>query len=498
MLNSNRSVRIPLFWKFAIISTIIVVLFGSVNVYLLWTSVYKTFDREIDQRIKVLAKIVSDKALNPMVYGESLDLNNILDEVKQSDSSIVYIFIIDSTNELVAKNYDIRIPTGLLDANSLNSGQHNIKVIKTSNYKFNTIRDIAFPILNGVGIVRLGITESSIQEQMKEATTNVIMMIIAFFAIGLGGAYIFSYIITTPIKEISKRAQVIGLSHLEYNDYNIETKKFLNIFNITVNDEMDVLISKFSEMITRLKASYTELKATQGALIQAEKLASLGTLAAGVAHEINNPISGIKNCTNRIIKNPENQQQNQIYMELIKEATDRIENVVQHLLKFSRKQEFVFEKVNLNLVIDNAILLTEYKLQRSNFNVKTSFDDVYFVSGSANHLEQVFVNLILNSLDAILERIEKDPEVKGEIEVGINQSEDRVFITFKDNGLGIPAEMQGKIYDPFFTSKEVGKGTGLGLSVSFNIINEHKGKISFNTVVGHGTEFIIELPYHEC
>ena len=495
MQSGSKPIRISLFWKFAIISTIIVVLFGTINVYLLWTSIHKSFDKEIDKRVKVLAKIVSDKSLNPMVYGDNLDLNNILDEIKQSDSSIVYIFIINTTNDLVAQTYDISIPRRLLFANTLISEGYSIKVINAEHFKYKTIRDIAYPILNGeLGTVRLGIAESHIHEQLREATTNMIVMIAAFFVIGLGGAYVFSYIITTPIKKISKKAQVIDLNYIDSEDYNIESRKYLNFFNIKINDEMDVLVDKFSEMLVRLRNSYTELKETQGALVQAEKLASLGTLAAGVAHEINNPVSGIKNCTNRIIKNPENTEQNEKYMKLIKEATDRIENVVQHLLNFSRKQDFVFGKVDLNLVIDNAISLTEYKLQRSNLEVETSFDDKYFVNGSANHLEQVFVNLILNSLDAVLERIEKEPEIKGEIEISISRSSDKVYANFKDNGIGIPMEIQDKIYDPFFTSKEVGKGTGLGLSVTFNLIKEHGGKIFFNTAEGHGTEFIVELP----
>jgi signal transduction histidine kinase len=133
-------------------------------------------------------------------------------------------------------------------------------------------------------------------------------------------------------------------------------------------------------------------------------------------------------------------------------------------------------------------------VQRINLNVKADFDDKYFVKGSANHLEQVIVNLILNSLDAILERKEIEPDLVGQIEVNMNRDSGNVFIHIIDNGMGIPIEMQDKIYDPFFTSKKVGKGTGLGLAVSFNLIKEHRGKVSFNTSVGVGTEFVIELP----
>jgi len=249
-------------------------------------------------------------------------------------------------------------------------------------------------------------------------------------------------------------------------------------------------------MLIRLKNSYLEIKETEIALIQAEKLASLGTLSAGVAHEINNPISGIKNCINRIIKNPKNIEQNAKYIVLINEAIEKIEKVVKHLLSFSRKQEIVLEKVNLNLIIEKAILLTKFKLQTSNIPIKIVSDKENFVKGSSNHLEQVFVNLIFNSVDAITERKEKDPSIDGKIEIEIKNISDKCFVHVMDNGNGIPKDIQKKIFDPFYTSKSVGKGTGLGLSVTFNLIKEHGGEIRFRSTVGLGTEFVIELNSH--
>lgn len=366
MRTKNKIIRLPLFWKFAIISTIIVVLFGSINMYMLWNSVYKSFEKEIDKRCKVLAKIVSEKALTPMVYDDILSLHNVLDDIKQSDPSISYIFILNNTYDLVAHTYNLNIPKSLLSANSLKSNDYNIKVIETSNYKYPIIRDIAYPILNGeIGTVRLGIVEEHIQQEINEATQNLLVMIAAFFLFGLLGAWFFSYMITSPIKQISKKAQIVVLSSFDSEDYDIHHRKTGWLFNIQMKDELDVLTTKFSEMITRLKTSYIELKETQGALIQAEKLASLGTLSSGVAHEINNPISGIKNCVNRISKNPENIQQNTKYIILIKEAATKIENVVKHLLNFSRKQDILLEKTDLNSVIDNSIVLTSHKIQKN-------------------------------------------------------------------------------------------------------------------------------------
>ncbi len=497
MSSRKRTINIPLFWKFTIMISIVVAIFGFINIYLLWTSVYTSFEQEIDKRCRVLAKIVSEKALTPMVYGDNLNLYKIMDEIKQSDPSVSYIFLVNTKNELIAQTYDSHIPDALLNANSLISGDLNIKVINTSNFIHPVIRDIAYPILNGdIGTVRLGIVEEHIEQQISKATKNLLIMIIVFFVFGLTGAFFFSYIITTPIKKISQKAQIIDLNSMDSEDYNIIRRKRFGQVNLQINDEMDVLVTKFSEMLSRLKNSYIELKETQGSLVQAEKLASLGTLSSGVAHEINNPISGIKNCINRIIKNPENIEQNANYIILIKEAVDKIENVVKHLLNFSRKKDIELVETDLNKVIDNAVILTSYKIQSNKVILKALYSKKYYVDGSSNQLEQVFVNLILNGLDSILDRKKTDPELTGEIEIVINRVIDKVYVHVKDNGAGIPDHIRNNIFDPFFTSKEVGKGTGLGLSVSFNLIKEHEGKIQFSSTLGLGTEFVIELPAH--
>ncbi len=322
------------------------------------------------------------------------------------------------------------------------------------------------------------------------------LMVLSFFIIGITGAFFFSHLITSPIKKISQKAQIIDLDSMTLENYPIMEPKKLKVFNVQVNDELDILVTKFTEMINRLNNSHTELKETQKALTQAEKLAALGTLSAGVAHEVNNPLSGIKNCINRIDKNPNKTEQNAKYYVLIKEAVNKIENVVKHLLDFSRKQNITFEKVDMNLIIKKSISLSRHKLEGRQISMNHHFNKDCFVNGSANHLEQVIVNLILNSLDAITERKEKDPNIDGTIEITLKHISDKIFVHIKDNGMGIPDEMKNKIFNPFFTSKKVGKGTGLGLSVSFNLIKEHQGNIFFSSKKGSGTEFIIELPYY--
>ena len=165
-----------------------------------------------------------------------------------------------------------------------------------------------------------------------------------------------------------------------------------------------------------------------------------------------------------------------------------------HLLSFSRKQNIVLSKIDINRVIENAIDLTKHELQTKNISIKLDYSESNLINGSSNHLEQVFVNLILNSLDAIIEKREKDKSFQAEIIITVKKVRNKIFVYVADNGIGIPDNSKDKIFDPFYTSKTDGKGTGLGLSVSYNIIEKHRGDISFTSQIGIGTEFIIELP----
>jgi two-component system NtrC family sensor kinase len=496
MKQASKIYKLPIFWKFAIVSTMAVTLFGLINIYMLWSSVYTSFEEELDKRCNILAQIVAEKALDPMAYGDDMSLYTVLDQVKKSDPSISYIFILDKSNKIISQTYDINIPDELVNANPLSVVNGvSIKVLETRNFEYNIVRDIAYPILKGdVGVVRLGITEDFIREKILEDIMDFIIMIFSFLVLGLLGALFFSYLITRPITEISNMAQIVDLNNIDSDDFKIDSRKRMRLFNIQLEDELDVLVAKFSEMIQRLRSNYRELKETESALVQAERLASLGTLSAGVAHEINNPISGIQNCVNRIIKDPDNREQNIKYISLIKEATDKIQNVVQHLLKFGRKQKLSFENININTAIENAISLTNHEIQKNQISIKFNDKEGCYVNGSSSHLEQVFVNMLLNSKDAILEKKGLIPALKGKIEIFIESKTNKLTVHFKDNGIGMPKDIQGKIFDPFFTSKNVGKGTGLGLSVSFNLIKKHKGDIRFNSDENIGTEFIIELP----
>ncbi len=251
-----------------------------------------------------------------------------------------------------------------------------------------------------------------------------------------------------------------------------------------------------------LKKAYLELKDAQAQLVQSAKLASIGQLAAGVAHELNQPLMVIRLNAQFIMqslqeKNPVNDELLQ-QLEVIERNTSRMRDIINHLHSFSCQSHRNFQATDINRVIDDSFIMMGEQLRLHGIEVKKSLNrDIPLVWGNENRLEQVFLNLIANAKDAVRENQEQDSHKKGilEIETGIDEkSKDFVEILIRDNGSGIPAEHLEQIFDPFFTTKDVGEGMGLGLSISYGIVKEHMGDIEATETGQNGTTFRVRLP----
>lgn len=218
-----------------------------------------------------------------------------------------------------------------------------------------------------------------------------------------------------------------------------------------------------------LDIAYRDIKHTQEKLIQSEKMAAIGKLAAGIAHEINNPLDGIQNCIKAIIKNPNDIELMERYLLLVQDGLIRIENTVQKLLDFARQHTRNFSSVNINKVLEKTIGLVEENLKMNKITLKKRFSILPEIFADPEALNQVFLNIVLNAIDAM-------PN-DGEILITTDSDKESVSISIIDTGCGIPQENLNKIFDPFFSTKKIGKGTGLGLAVSLSIVKEHNGDI---------------------
>ena len=270
------------------------------------------------------------------------------------------------------------------------------------------------------------------------------------------------------------------------------------------NQNLEILVKNLK---SDLEETNRHLKEARAQLVQSEKMASLGQLVAGIAHEINTPIGAINSMHDTLFRTLDRLKEF-IQQELpedcrqipkleaafkliddsnsvIKSGAERVINIVTRLKSFARLDEADLKTVDIHEGIEDTLVLIHHELKH-NITIVKNYGDIPPISCFPSQLNQVFLNLLVNSKQAI-----KD---KGIITITTCVKNKKVHIKFSDDGVGIPKESVSRIFDPGYTTKGIGVGTGLGLSISYNIIQNHRGEIKVTSELGNGTEFLIVLP----
>jgi len=357
---------------------------------------------------------------------------------------------------------------------------------------YEPIRDLRGKI---VGVLYVGMLEAPYIDLRNK-------VVFSFFGIGVLGVFLvlmLSFFITTgiirPLREMVWATRKIAEGH-----YSLELP-------ISFKDEIGQLAESFNHMLVRLQQTRKELedygrtleekveqrsqqlKKIQMQLMQSEKLASLGRLASGVAHEINSPLTGILTFSHLLMRKLKDNPELQRELELIVKETTRVSTIVRGLLDFAHESKPQKRPCNINALILHTISLLEHQTVFHDIRIVKNLDpQVPLVLLDANQVQQVFMNILLNAADAM--------PAGGTLTITSNlAAEDSyVQVRFADTGTGISEKDLGKIFDPFFTTKADKKGTGLGLAVSYGIIDRHRGKIEVHSEEGKGTTFTIKLP----
>lgn len=283
------------------------------------------------------------------------------------------------------------------------------------------------------------------------------------------------------VRSISRPLQRITLAAVEVTNGRYGTEVDLR----KSNDEIGLLADSFNEMSRKMALDIEQLKTLNDQLARAERLAAMGTLAAGVAHEVNNPLASISSLV-QMMKASANDDDRQ-RLDLISNQIQRITRVTKDLTDFSRVRPAARSMVDINSVVEAAIRLASFDgaFQQLELTRKYS-DDLPSVLADADQLQQVFLNLLLNARDAM--------EDGGRLVVTTTQDASNISVSIEDSGTGIDDAARKQLFDPFFTTKPAGKGTGLGLAVCYGIVTAHNGRIDVNSTNGTGTKFTVIIP----
>jgi len=346
-----------------------------------------------------------------------------------------------------------------------------------------------------IGILYVGMLEKPYLDITNRVMLTFIIIASLCVVLLLVILYFSTTRITNPLHKMVVATQKISAGDLTHK------------VEVSSKDEIGYLADSFNQMTADLEAANEkliewgktlekkveertkELTEMQAHLIQSEKLASIGKLAAGIAHEINNPLGGVLIYSHLLL---EDTDENSPYYENLKKIvkeTSRCKEIVKGLLEFARPKEPEMSLVNINEIVEGSLSIMEGQALFQNIKIKKSFvSNLPKIVADSAQLQQVFVNIILNAAEAM--------DGNGILTISTSLNGDGTFIEikFSDTGHGIKEEDQKRLFEPFFTTKEVGKGTGLGLAISYSIIQKHQGTIEVKSEVGKGSTFNVGLP----
>jgi two-component system NtrC family sensor kinase len=338
---------------------------------------------------------------------------------------------------------------------------------------YEPIRDIDDQV---IGILYVGILEQKYLD-IKQQT------VLAFLSIALIGVLVSTVLSYLLSRSISGPIKKLVLASKEVASGNLDTK-----VEITTTDELGKLAYTFNKMALSLRERDDKLKEfTRSKIMESERLALIGQLAANVAHELNNPLTGIITYSHLLLEQTKAEDPTKDFLQKIVNQADRCKEIIKGLLDFSRQKKPDITLCDVNSVLMDCISLVENQALFHNIQIQSSLNiDLPRVVIDPSQIERVFMNMIINAAEAI--------EGNGQLEIvsRFDRDKDCIEIEFTDTGLGIEKENLEKIFDPFFTTKDTGHG--LGLAICYGIIKEHKGTILVESEVGKGTTFNIRLP----
>lgn len=473
-MSTGRAVRpggLRLWTKLAAFAVLGVVAMHAVHLVVGNRVALRALARDQAQLGGGVARLVAGEAADPVLLRDNVTLSEIVTRAAATPG-VAYCFVVRD-GAVLASSFRGSTPAALVDARSRSA--HGPLVIVDPSGRF---LDLEEPILRGAaGHVRLGIDMALLQSTRREIALPLGLVALAVVMAGVVAAVLVGRSVVRPIEELVAAADRFDLT----SDVSPVRPRG--------GPELGMLAERFNGMMKRLRSAYEERELAKQKAMTTERLAALGSLVAGVSHEVNNPLAGLKNCVHALRLEDTDAATRAEYLELMDDGLDRIRDVVRRLLEFGRPRPLELVRVSPRDLADEVRRLVGSVLRRRLIEIDTLCDpDAGGVEVSADprQVGQALLNLVLNAAYVT-------PD-SGRITVRVRRRPGRAGIAVIDAGPGIPDAIRGRILDPFFSTKPEGEGTGLGLSVTRAIVDSHRGELEFECPPGGGTIATIWLP----
>ena len=463
------------------LSTFVIVIMSGLS---LWTISREKglMENAIIREGTALVESLAISCTNTMLYEEVglVDESGLLDHyiadlMKKNDLPILYAMILNPQGEVIA--HGSRAEVGNIYHDSVTKRALSTKDT-LYQYPSPDLIDIATPLAISTkrwGTLRIGISLEYLGKEISLLVWRYVLFTAVFIIAAIAINGILFGLITKPLKSLAEEMD------------SMRFQEDVSGLSVRRRDEIAILQQSFYRMVKNLKADEEERERTRKNLFFTEKMAAIGKLTAGLAHEINNPLGGILNCIYHFKKGEQSAEQRQVYLDLMEDGVRRIQRRVTNLLEYARNPSLERSATDFRTLIARTLALLDYQIKKNRISVEEEMPEALPpVEIDKDQMGQVLLNILLNAVQAMPDG--------GILRINVQILAERLVVTISDTGEGIPDEILFKVFDPFFTTKKKGQGTGLGLWLSQKIIEQHGGTIHMMSREKQGATVQIVIP----
>ncbi len=465
---------------------LLIVLVGLILFVIEQREVRAIFEEEKNKGV-LIAKNIAYLNLEPFIFWDEEGVKKSIEE--QIDQKLIYVVFYDRYNKpFVAtdfiKDYDEIYRYSRLEG-EVNERSYFFESKRLKDKKPERILrvlEIEVPIFargspKRWGSIKIGLSLEEMRAEILKTRIMLILIGCGGLLIGVAGAVLLARRITGPLKKLVE------------GTVKISKEDFSQMIDITSQDEIGNLAQSFNDMSRQLLLARKRMEAANRKLIQAEKLASIGRISAGIAHEIRNPLTSVKLNIQKLIQSEQLNEVEKEHLSLSQEGISQMEKFVKELLDFTRVPELNLDRFSIEQILEESVKTLVDTLELKKVVLEKNFEEgLPQVLADGDKLRQVFLNILRNAYEAVEER--------GRINISLSlleeQSGSKIRVEISDNGCGIPEEYREIIFEPYYTTKS--SGIGLGLAIARKIIEQHMGSLKVEENVEKGTSFVILIP----